>query len=378
MSRSYVWRVLLVVALAGVLATINLPARVLGQGADVGAVSSPQGPTAAAVMAFWTAERMAAAQPAPMPRPQRQATAPRAIASTGTPMYVPPVAPGQAATTGVLVGQVAGTPSPVVTYYTYPYPFDRTGAFPFTLYNGPLGTLGSFPWITNAKVFFQNAAYGSGGFVCSGTVVNSGTGGNRRLVWTAGHCVNSGGTTGGAAGTWSTNVMVCPAYRDGNSPVGCWPHLQLFTLGGWHSDSNLRRDQGVIVTGLSSGWRIQDRVGAMGLTWNQARRQHWWEFGYPQASPFNGNRLIFCTSSLGRDDAPNSLAGPETLGVGCDMTGGSSGGGWLLSFTQGGGGFVNSVNSYKYIIPAEPLAMYGPYFDVGTENLYNASRTTFP
>ena len=352
-----------------------------GQVADAAALGSPDQPSAAAVRAFWTPARMAAARPAPMPMLTRPTGRPApAPAATGTPKYVPPVAPGQAATTGAVLGQLGGTGTqPVVTYYTYPYPFSTSGTFPFSLYNGPaLGTLGSWPWITNAKVFFQNAGYGGGTFVCSGTVINSGGGGNRRLVWSAGHCVNSGGD-GSTNGVWSTNVLVCPAYRDGNSPVGCWASLQLWTLGGWFSSSNFRRDQGVIVTADNAGWRIQDRVGAEGLAWDQNRVQHFIDFGYPAAAPYTGTRLRQCWASTAIDDSPpGPTAGPQTLGIGCDMTGGSSGGGWIINFTMGGGGYTNGLNSYKYTVPAQPLAMYGPFFDVGTENLWNATRGLFP
>jgi hypothetical protein len=61
------------------------------------------------------------------------------------------------------------------------------------------------------------------------------------------------------------------------------------------------------------------------------------------------------------------------MAIGCDMTGGSSGGGWVIEDASGNA-FVNSVNSYKYISPSEPLAMYGPYHGDGTANLYNAVR----
>jgi hypothetical protein len=313
----------------------------------------------------------------------RRAGTQRAVAPTGAPAYVPGNTPGTLPTSGPRVGNGLGQAAPAVypatPAFDYPFPFSRTGVFPFSQYNGPLGTLGIWPWITNAKMFFENTGYGAGTFVCSATSTTSGVGGNRRLAWTAGHCVNSGGTTGGPVGVWSTNVIICPAYRDGNSPVGCWPYLQLFTLGGWHADSNFRRDQGVVITGLSLGWRLGDRVGTQGLAWNQSRVQDYWAFGYPQAAPFNGNRLILCTAAAATDDSLlGPGAGPITRAIGCDMTGGSSGGGWIYGMGMGVGGFLNGVNSYKYIIPAQPLAMYGPYFDDGTLNLWNATKGLFP
>jgi hypothetical protein len=52
--------------------------------------------------------------------------------------------------------------------------------------------------------------------------------------------------------------------------------------------------------------------------------------------------------------------------IDCDMTGGSSGGGWIV------GGNVHSVNSYKYTF--DPNSMYGPYHGQGAADLYNAVR----
>ena len=53
------------------------------------------------------------------------------------------------------------------------------------------------------------------------------------------------------------------------------------------------------------------------------------------------------------------------MGIGCDMTGGSSGGGWVVGNT------VLSVNSYGYT--TEPNVMYGPYQDSVAQNLYTTA-----
>ena len=45
-----------------------------------------------------------------------------------------------------------------------------------------------------------------------------------------------------------------------------------------------------------------------------------------------GNQVSSCQSSLAVPDAPNGLAGPDGNGVGCEMTGGVSGGGWIKNF----------------------------------------------
>ena len=81
--------------------------------------------------------------------------------------------------------------------------------------------------------------------------------------------------------------------------------------------------------------------------------------GYPAAPPFDGQRLWTCTSGLVYDD---TSANPPTMGIDCDMTGGSSGGGWIA------GGSVVSVNSYGYT--TLPNVMFGPYQGSVAQSLY--------
>ena len=53
------------------------------------------------------------------------------------------------------------------------------------------------------------------------------------------------------------------------------------------------------------------------------------------------------------------------MGIGCDMTGGSSGGGWIV------GANLYSVNSYGY--SNQPDVMFGPYLDGVAQSVYNAA-----
>ena len=65
-------------------------------------------------------------------------------------------------------------------------------------------------------------------------------------------------------------------------------------------------------------------------------------------------------------------ASPPTIAIGCDMTGGSSGGGWIVNMKDGLGTLV-SVNSYGYF--SQPDAMYGPYQGNAAEKLYEQAST---
>jgi len=180
----------------------------------------------------------------------------------------------------------------------------------------------SQPTSTNGKVFFTE---GGLNYVCSGTALLSG---NKSVVWTAGHCVNDG------AGTFVTNWAFVPAYADGSAPYGTWTARRLLTTSGW--------------------------------TFNYPRQQTYVSHGYPAAPPFNGERLYTCTSPLQYDD---TSANPPTMGIDCDMTGGSSGGGWTVH------GSLESVNSYGYT--TLPNVMFGPYQGTVSQSLYTQASSGY-
>ena len=85
------------------------------------------------------------------------------------------------------------------------------------------------------------------------------------------------------------------------------------------------------------------------------------DFGYPAAGKYHGYDLTYCSDQVFYD-ANN---GNNTLGIDCDMTGGSSGGPWLTGFsTTSGVGTLRSVNSYGY--SSIRNKEYGPKFNGNT------------
>jgi len=206
------------------------------------------------------------------------------------------------------------------------------------------------PTSTHGKVFFT---LGGGDYVCSGTALLSG---NKSVVWTAGHCVNEG------PGAFATNWQFVPAYKDGSAPLGVYAAENLFTTSGWGNSGDFSYDLGAAVVAPAGGTALTDRVGGRGIAFNYSRSQTYTSYGYPAAPPFSGERLWKCNSPLQTSD---SGANPATLGIGCDMTGGSSGGGWIV------GSNVVSVNSYGY--DNQPNVMYGPYQGSVAQSLYNAA-----
>lgn len=201
------------------------------------------------------------------------------------------------------------------------------------------------------KVFFT---LGGTDYVCSGTATASG---NDDVVTTAGHCLNEG------PGAYATNFAFVPAYENGNRPYGTWTAKRLFTTTQWANSGDFEFDAGFAVMNAdATGRSLTDVVGSYPVAFNQARGLLYKSYGYPAASPYNGQLLWSCTGT-----ATNDPYGSTTQGIPCSMTGGSSGGGWISTTT----GALNSVNSYKY--RADNSTMYGPYFGSVIQSAYNAA-----
>lgn len=301
------------------------------------AVSKDVRQPAKAVKRYWTKERMRTAIPLDLTLAgsAQQQSQDAVATSQGRPGSYAPTAPVARPARAAGATQELG-----------PYPYYRYEVTaPYT----------SYPYSTHGKVFFSS---GGLNYVCSGTAINAE---NKSVVWTAGHCVHGGG----AGQTWHSNWAFVPAYKDGSRPFGTWSARELWSLNGWIYNADLTYDLGAAVVYTNAwGQRLVDVVGGRGITWNQSRNQYFYSHGYPAGWPFNGERLIICESWFAANDFPGS--GPATMAIGCDMTGGSSGGGWIVN------GYTHSVNSYKY--NNQPEVMYGPYHGDGAANLFNSVR----
>lgn len=210
----------------------------------------------------------------------------------------------------------------------------------------------------SGKVFFT---LGGVNYVCSGTSVAASSG--LSLVWTAGHCVNEG------PGAYATNFIFVPAYLDGNAPYGKWAGSTLQTTSQWASSGDFTYDVGAVRVVPGAGAPPNSTLANItapramafnyGVTVNSTRFK---SYGYPAAGKFNGQRMYMCDSAVVRRDGSGSTA---PMGIGCDMTGGSSGGGWINS-----GGALASVNSYIYY--SLKNVMHGPYQGTVAQSLYNS------
>jgi len=219
-----------------------------------------------------------------------------------------------------------------------------------------------YPGRVHGKVFFTVAAGDApGDYVCSGTVVNSNS---HSLVWTAGHCVNDAENGGGFA----TNWVFVPGYRTGSAPFGEWPAKRLETTSGWRSTASVRVDLGAATLARDAQGRgIEDAVGARAIAFGQPRPSSVTAFGYPTSPSlfqplFDGERLFSCDAPVTGTDSPAG-AGPAPIEIECDMSAGSSGGGWVTA-----DGAVAGLTSYGYA--TDVVHLYGPYFGSVARELY--------
>jgi V8-like Glu-specific endopeptidase len=207
------------------------------------------------------------------------------------------------------------------------------------------------------KVFFTLAG---SNYVCSGNAVVSA---NKSTVATAGHCLNEG------PGAFATNFIFVPAYLNGAAPYGKWTARALYAPAQWSGSGDMQYDTGFAVMNTLNGNYLSDVVNESGIEFNAARGLTYKSYGYPAASPFNGESLKSCYGPASND--PNN---PQflTQGISCDMTGGSSGGPWFIqsSTATGAGGLQNSINSYGY--NRSPV-MYGPYWGTVIQLTYTSA-----
>jgi V8-like Glu-specific endopeptidase len=207
------------------------------------------------------------------------------------------------------------------------------------------------PSTHNGRIFLRQ---GRNKGYCSGTAINSPS---RRLVLTAGHCVNTGPRGRGGSNAWSRYLEFVPAYTDGAAPFGSFiaRRPEVYAPKPWIKEGNPNFDMGVFLTGPNtSGVNVADAVGG-GATigFDLGRTESFQTFGYPGKV----SRLQQCDSpSTGEDTLTRQIPGPPTVKIRCHWLPGASGGGWLID----NGTVVNGLTSYGR--NRDTVHTFGPYF----------------
>jgi len=302
----------------------------LGGGVAV-AGAAPSGvaiesPAAQQVGQFWTAARMKRAKPMEITQPGRTVgPSPASAAAAEVTRRISPTAP-------------------------------RAGASASSTFEA-VGDPASEAARQNGVIFFT----AEGGLArCSGTSVNAP---NFSVVFTAGHCVNSGGPYGHwYRGQWA----FVPGYRYGQRPFGIFPAKWIDSTRGWLTTGSENFDVGAaVVMRNERGQRLADAVGGAGIAWGQPADQIFEVHGYPVAPPFDGETQRLCarTPFLGHDAESFLSTGPLNLAVDCDVTGGASGGGWTIEDDV-----LNGVTDYGY--GDDAATDFGAYFGKEVARLY--------
>jgi len=240
------------------------------------------------------------------------------------------------------------------------------------------------------KVFMDTP---KGSMVCSGTVVKDPRNpGKSNLVATAGHCVHAG-----KDGGWFRNIAFVPAYNDGGRPsadLDGAPYQEVAPYGvywaTWAQTTDYWISQGTETGGggaqedfavlhvrpeRNTGKSLEETVGtALRINFDapeMSRIAGVSNYGYPAAPPYDGALMYTCT------DRPTRLtidpAAPTMYRIGCTMTGGSSGGSWLVEGADGEAEVVSvtSIGSQ----PASWLA--GPLLGPSAEGVFEAISEKF-
>lgn len=304
----------------------------------------------------WTAERRTAAKPYPLPIVSGEPeTAIENFQLEGEPGFYPS-SPPAGADIGSGDNNGAAVLSPqAISGYNYPPPYIRYKNFDSYL---------QFPYSTVGVLFFRQ---GINDYRCSAVSIGD------NAIWTAGHCIHAGDGSGNEG--YSTNIEFIPAYKNGNAPFGVWQASATYTTPQWVNGScpfgcKLNYDMGgAILLSNGDGKKLSEVVGSLGFAYNQSETQHWFNIGYPSLSPFDGKFQHICAASFAYRDS--ILSAPEPVGIGCDMTPGSSGGPWILNFSSESGStnYINGNNSYRYSRSEE---MFSPYFGSAAKTLWDS------
>ncbi|WP_406174195.1 trypsin-like serine peptidase [Streptomyces sp. NBC_00996] len=241
------------------------------------------------------------------------------------------------------------------------------------------------------KVFFDSP---EGTMVCSATVVEDPAHpGKSNLVWTAGHCVHAG-----KKGGWYRNIAFVPSYNDSGKPAAQLEKAtrqEVAPYGVWWSDWAQTSDQWIEQGGStggqgapydfavlhvtpekgSGGKSLEETVGsALPVNFNAPavpKVSSITATGYPAAAPFDGQKLFQCTDKPGRLSVAQS--DPTMYRIGCTMTGGSSGGGWVATGSDGKPALVSNTS----IGPVEFGWLAGPRLGDVAKGVYDSVSKKF-
>jgi V8-like Glu-specific endopeptidase len=301
-----------------------------------------------ATLAMWTREAISAAQSMPMPEAIAQPAGEEATApETGR----------------AVIGGLPDPTSLAAAQAEFPEEWQLLAAVTEELIHSemlePEGTAGVYTsyranYYSQMHTYYPYAAVGrltfttpNGNSSCSATVISP-----YNIVVTAAHCAYNT-----VSNQWYSNWAFSPAWRNGSSPYGVFPWTSARVLNGWINASGVvqRYDVALIKLGNNSASRpVTYYTGYLGRSWDYGYTQSLHAAGYP--SNLNSGLYTYICA------AETFSGGTDVLGMGCNMTYGSSGGPWIRVFTPYAGGSVNYVNAVVSGGTPGTNTFYGPRF----------------
>ncbi|KJY17621.1 MULTISPECIES: serine protease [unclassified Streptomyces] len=242
----------------------------------------------------------------------------------------------------------------------------------------------------SGKVFFDGP---EGSMVCSATVVKDPAHpGKSNMVWTAGHCVHAG-----KAGGWYRNIAFVPSYNNAGKPSAQLKGAhreQVAPFGVWWSDWAQTSDQWIATGGPTGGAGAPYDFAVLHVTPEKGSGKSLEETvgsalpvefaapavpkvasltatGYPAAAPFDGQKAFQCTDRPGRLTLRANE--PVMYRIGCTMTGGASGGGWVAAGADGKPALVSNTS----IGPAKAGWLAGPRLGPEAKGIFTAVSNKF-
>lgn len=180
-----------------------------------------------------------------------------------------------------------------------------------------------FPFKAIGKLYFTTP---SGTSYCTASVIS----GNDIIV-TAAHCVYDT-----VANQFYTGWMFYPAYRNGVAPYGGYTWSQARVLTNWVNATGTVQRYDVALIKLVSD--VSYYTGYLGRAWDGSYVRNMTTFGYP-------SNLSIGTLYTWQCHAESFSSSTDVIGMGCNMTYGSSGGPWIYKFYPWAAGSNNYVNS---------------------------------
>ncbi|MEV6124719.1 hypothetical protein AB0M23_30130 [Streptomyces sp. NPDC052077] len=243
---------------------------------------------------------------------------------------------------------------------------------------------------TAGKVFFDSP---SGTMVCSATVVQDPAHpGKSNMVWTAGHCVHAG-----EKGGWYRNIAFVPSYNDAGKPAAELENAtkeEVAPYGVWWGDWAQTSDQWIEQGGATGGRGASYDFAVIHVTPEKGGTKSLEETvgaalpvdfaapavpdvktltatGYPAAAPYDGQKLYQCADRPGRLSLDAKQ--PTMYRIGCSMTGGSSGGGWVAAGSDGKPALISNTS----IGPVTAGWLAGPRLGEEAKGVYDAVSGKF-